>query len=85
MPFDTTAAAPAPALPVQFIDIKITPLPGDAYALEIGATFLDEENLEFVGQDLVSERVATLDHVLALIAKNLNSAPAASRQQGSGA
>ena len=35
------------------------------------ATLLDEEELEFVGQDLANEHVATLDQALAVIRQNV--------------
>ena len=35
------------------------------------ATLLDEQELEFVGQDLAHERVATLDEALAVIRANV--------------
>lgn len=77
---DTTGGASASALPVQFVDIKITPLLA-GFGLEMTATFLDEELLEFVGQDLATERVETLDHALALIASNLRSTASMNSEQ----
>ena len=47
------------------------------------ATLLDEEELQFVGQDLASERVDTLDEALALIRDER--APLASARCVSGA
>ncbi len=71
MPTFDNASAPAPALPLQFVDIKITPLLGGAYSVMMGATLLDEEKLEFIGQDLAFERVETLDGALAIIRQNV--------------
>jgi len=72
MSFDTSAGAKAPPpLPLQFVNIEITPLVDGHYAVVMQATLLDEEQLEFVGQDLASERVATLDQALAIIRANV--------------
>ena len=69
-----TAGATAPApLPLQYIDVKITPLLGGRYAVCIQATLLDEANLEFVGEDLADERVSTLEQALAVIRENIGS------------
>jgi len=72
MPLDIAAGEipPAPS-PIQFVHIEITPLLGGEYSVVMQATLLDEEELEFVGQDLVSEHVATLDQALAVIRQNV--------------
>jgi hypothetical protein len=71
MSFDTQAGANAPApLPLQFVNIEITPLSGGELSVVMQATLLDERELEFVGQDLAHERVGTLDEVLAIIREN---------------
>lgn len=66
----TGAAAPA-SYPLQFINIEITPLVGGEYSVVMQATLLDEDALEFVGQDLANERVPTIDHALTLIRANV--------------
>jgi len=71
MSFDIQAGANAPApLPLQFVNIEITPLIGGELSVVMQATLLDERELEFVGQDLAHERVGTLDEVLAIIREN---------------
>ena len=79
MSFDSEARATAPAsTPIQFVNIEITPLLGGEYSVVMQATLLDEEELEFIGQDLANERVTTLDQALAVIRANvsaLNSPP----------
>jgi hypothetical protein len=62
--------APAPS-PIQFVNIEITPLIGGEYSVVMQATLLDEEELQFVGQDLANERVLTLDQALAVIRQNV--------------
>jgi hypothetical protein len=72
MPFDVQADATAPAsYPLQFINIEITPLLHGDLSVAMQATLLDEQRLEFVGEDLVHERVRTLDEALAIIRRNV--------------
>ena len=72
MSFDIQARANAPApLPIQFVNIEITPLIDGQYSVVMQATLLDEQELEFVGQDLANERVETLDEALAIIRENV--------------
>lgn len=74
MSLDTGARADAPAPhPIQFVNVEITPLIGGQYSVVMQATLLDEEQLEFVGQDLANERVGTLDAALAVIRENVAS------------
>ena len=81
MPFDTNARAKVAAqLPLQFVHIELTPLV-DGYSVIMQATHLDEDELQFVGQDLACERVDTLDDVIALIRAHVRIArPAASEE-----
>ena len=58
-------------LPLQFVNIEITPLTDGEFSVVMQATLLDEQELEFVGQDLAHERVATLDDALAVIRANV--------------
>jgi hypothetical protein len=72
MSFDIQAGANAPApLPIQFVNIEITPLIGGKLSVVMQATLLDERELEFVGQELAHQRVGTLDEVLAIIRENV--------------
>jgi len=72
MSLDTAAGAEAPAsFPIQFVNIEITPLLGGEYSVVMQATLLDEQELEFVAEHLVSERVGTLDQALAVIRQNV--------------
>ena len=71
MSFDIQAGANAPVpLPLQFVNIEITPLLGGELSVVMQATLLDEQALEFVGQDLAHQRAGTLDEVLAIIRDN---------------
>ena len=72
MSLDIQASAKAPVpLPLQFVNIEITPLTDGEFSVVMQATLLDEQELEFVGQDLAHERVATLDEALAVIRANV--------------
>ena len=74
MPFDTQADASAPAsYPLQFIHIELTPLIDGELSVAMEATLLDEERLEFIGQDLAHQHVKTLDEAMAIIRNNVAS------------
>ncbi len=80
MSLDRAAGESTPApLPLQFVNIEITPLIGGQFSVVMQATLLDEEELQFVGQDLANAHVDTLDEALAVIRANvaaLNPPPA---------
>jgi hypothetical protein len=75
MNLDVQSTSPARAAPValtvQFINIEITPIVGGQFSVATQATLLDEEKLEFVGQDLGHEYVDSLDEALASIRKTV--------------
>ena len=72
MSFDMPARGKSAAqLPIQFVSIEITPLIDGKFAVAMQATHLDEDDLQFVGQDLACERVDTLDAVIAVIRQNV--------------
>ena len=61
---------PAP-LPLQFVNIEITPIVGGKLSVAMQATLLDEDELEFVAQDLANAHVDTIEQVLAVIRQNV--------------
>ena len=68
MSLDTAAGARAPApLSLQFINIELSPLAGGRIGIAIQATLLDQEELEFIGQDLAQASADNLDEVIAVI------------------
>jgi hypothetical protein len=72
MPLDMPSGATAPVpYPLQFINIEITPLIDGELSVAMQATLLDEEQLEFIGQDLAHEHVRTLDEAIAIIRQNV--------------
>ena len=72
MSFDSPAGATLTAVhPIQFVHIEIAPLIDGQYSVDMQATLLDEADLQFVGQDLAHQRVATLDEALTIIRANI--------------
>jgi hypothetical protein len=72
MTLDIAAGQTGPApLPIQFVNIEITPLVGGRYSVLMQATLLDEEELEFIGHDLANERVDTIEQALSVIRQNV--------------
>jgi hypothetical protein len=72
MTFDIARGASAAApTPVQFVNIELTPLVGGRFSVVMQATLLDEDELEFVGQDLAYVQVDTIDEALAVIRTNV--------------
>jgi len=68
MLLDTAAGQTAgTSLPLQFVSIEIMPVVGGKLSVAMRATLLDEDALEFVGEDLAHERVDTIDQVIAVI------------------
>ncbi len=58
---------PPVPFPIQYVTAEITPLLGGQFSVVMQATLLDEEQLEFIGQDLASAHVDTLEEALAVI------------------
>jgi hypothetical protein len=72
MSLDTAAGTKASApLPLQYIRIELMPIFGGKLAVAMEATRLDEEELEFVGEDLAHAHVDNVEQALALIRDNV--------------
>jgi len=72
MSLDTATGAKAPApLPLQYVSIELMPIVGGRFSVAMQATLLDEQQLEFVGQDIAHERVDTIEQALAVIRQNV--------------
>jgi hypothetical protein len=68
MSLDTPAGTKAPAsLPLQFVSAEIMPLVGGKFSIALHATFLDETEMEFVGEDLAHAHVDTVEQALTVI------------------
>lgn len=72
MSFDSATGSKAPApLPLQYISIELMPIAGGKLSVAMQATLLDEERLEFVGEDLAHEHVETIDQALTVIRQTI--------------
>jgi hypothetical protein len=71
MHLDSAAATPGAPLPLQFVSIEIVPIVGGRLSVAMQATLLDENDLEFVGQDLAYQHVDTLDDALTIIREHV--------------
>ena len=63
---------PPTPFPIQFLHIELAPLIDGQFSVVVQATLLDEEQLEFVGQDLANAHVDTIDEALAVIRANMS-------------
>jgi hypothetical protein len=77
--FDTTvhdgAGAPRPRSPtLQYLSFEVGPLADGGLRLSSAGTFLDEDALEFIGEDIETIRVETIDEAVAAIRHNLTQA-----------
>ena len=73
MSLDIVAGENPPVpFPIQYVTAEITPLIGGQFSVVMQATLLDEEELQFVGQDLAHAHVDTLEEALAVIRANVS-------------
>jgi hypothetical protein len=73
MSLDNTFITPTQDhLPIQYITIEITPLLAGGFGLSMEATLLNEEELEFVGQELTNRKVDNLDQMISAIRSNIS-------------
>lgn len=71
MSLETTAGTKAPApLPLQYVSIELMPIAGGKFSVAMQATLLDEDALDFVGEDLAHALVGTIEEALAVIRDN---------------
>ena len=59
-------AKPA-ALPIEFVTMQLMPLADGMIGVSLKSTVFDEQELELVDQDIVDERVTSLDQLCTLI------------------
>jgi len=55
----------------RFVDDELMPIVGGKLAVAMEATRLDEEEFEFVGEDLAHAHVSSVEEALALIRDNV--------------
>jgi hypothetical protein len=61
-----TPASPA-ALPIEFVTMQLMPLADGMIGVSLKSTVFDEQELELIDQDIVDERVTSLDQLFTLI------------------
>jgi hypothetical protein len=78
MMFDTPqiqAAGSRPDLPIlQFVSFQVAPLADGGLRVSLASTFLDELNLEFLNEDIETQRVLTIDEAVSAIRRSLTEA-----------
>jgi hypothetical protein len=71
--------APPPVI-LQFVSFQVAPLADGGLQISLGGTFLDEAVLEFVGEEIETLRVSTIDEAVAAIRRSLTDALKAHKQ-----
>jgi hypothetical protein len=73
----TGATAPPrfPSPPIEFVTIQLMPLADGNLSVSLKSTVFDETEFDLLDQEIVCERVATIDDVLALIKAHVRIAP----------
>ena len=72
-----------PALPIEFVTMQLMPLADGLISVSMKQTIFDETELELIDQEIVDERIASLDQLLALVRTHVRIA--AGQQTGSAA
>ncbi len=55
------------AHPIEFVTMQLMPLADGLISVSMKQTFFDEQELELIDQEIVDERVASLDQLFALV------------------
>jgi hypothetical protein len=55
------------AVPIEFVTMQLMPLADGMIGVSLKSTVFDEQELELVDQDIVDERVTSLDQLFTLI------------------
>jgi hypothetical protein len=55
------------ALPIEFVTMQLMPLADGMIGVSLKSTVFDEQELELIDQDIVDERVTSLDQLFTLI------------------
>ena len=61
------ARAASPPPPIEFVTIQLMPLSDGTTSVSLKSTIFDDSDYQLVDQDIASERVSTLDDLLAVI------------------
>jgi len=70
-------AAPAP--PIEFVTMQLMPLADGLISVSLKSTVFDEMELELIDEEIVDERVASLDQVFALVRSHVRIAAQSDR------
>ena len=71
MSLDIPAGTKARAhLAFQYLSVELMPIVGGRFSVAMQATLLDEQELQFVGEDLAHVQVATIEEALSVIREN---------------
>jgi hypothetical protein len=62
-----TAPPNVPTPPIEFVTIQLMPLADGHLSVALKSTVFDETEFDLVDEEIVSERVTTLDELVALI------------------
>ena len=63
---NATPASPA-APPIEFLTLQLMPLADGMIGVSLKSTVFDEQELELIDQEIVDERVTSLDQLFTLI------------------
>lgn len=78
--FDIRTSATAPSTfvpqPIEFITIQLTPLADGQLSVSLKSTVFDESEYELIDQDVVDERVTSVEGLLDLIKRHVQIGPA---------
>lgn len=84
MMFDTDAGATAAGFPkvlnLEFLRVQLSPLLGGGVHVAVTATCIDEQIPELLEQEIVSDRVPTIEGALALVVAHAQRAFQSSQQ-----
>jgi hypothetical protein len=67
---ESASSQPGPPV-LQFVAFQVTPLADGGLQVSLAATFLDEAELEFIGEDIETVRVSSIDEAVAAIRRRL--------------
>ena len=62
-----TAPPKAPTAPIEFVTIQLMPLADGQLSVALKSTVFDDREFDLVDEEIVNERVTTLDELVALI------------------
>jgi hypothetical protein len=61
--------------PIEFVTMQLMPLADGLISVSLKSTVFDEKELELIDEEIVDERVASLDQLFALVRSHVRIAP----------